>query len=126
MRELNIHTQVDAVWIRGRNVRVTAQSHTQSAKRCKRCGRVKQTERQSPAMERNCRSCEQIGHYVMCCRSKTRARNHQSKANVNDGNVNEGNVSFLGEIRGNMNRWIKLVQVQGKKETTISGLNLIL
>ena len=50
-----------------------------------------------------------------CCSSKTRARNPQSKANMNVGNVYENNISLLGEISGNMNSWTELVQVQGMR-----------
>ena len=115
MRELNVHTQVDAVRTRSRHVKATAQSRTQSAKGCTRCGRVKHTQGQCPAMERKCRSCGHIGHYAVCCRSKTHTRNHQSKASVNVGNVDEDNISFLGEISGNMNSWTELVQVPGMR-----------
>ena len=43
MRELIVHTQVDAVKTR-RHVRATAQCCTQSAKGCTWCGRVKHTQ----------------------------------------------------------------------------------
>ena len=115
MRELNVHTQVDAVRTRSRHVRATAQSRTQSTKWCTRCGRIKHTQGQCPAMERKCRSCGHIGHYAVCCRSNTRTRNHQSKANVNVGNVDKDNVSLLGEISGNRNSWTELVQVPGMR-----------